>query len=315
MSDNSPMHSVRYVEISDDRAGQRLDNFLFVELKNIPRSRIYRMVRGGEVRINKKRAKQTYRLAAGDMVRIPPVRVQDSSSSPPKLSLSLQKMLKRSILHECENLLVIDKPSGLAVHGGSGIHTGLIEALRLLRPDDRRLELVHRLDRDTSGCILIARNRRTLLDLHQQLQAKSLRKTYHALVIGGWPAALSRIDAPLLKNELNSGERVVRVSKEGQRASTLFKVKERFDSLTLVEASPVTGRTHQIRVHALHAGHAIAGDEKYASQEVNRQLSGQGLKRLFLHASRLQFRIGEQVMDIRCPLSSDLELFLEKLRK
>ncbi len=309
------MHSVRYVEIGEDRAGQRLDNYLFFELKNVPRSRVYRMLRSGEVRINKKRAKQTYRLAVGDMVRIPPVRTDAGEARSTVLSDSLRKKLEASILHECDDLLVLNKPSGLAVHGGSGIHMGLIEAVRQLRPNEKRLELVHRLDRDTSGCIMIARNRRTLLDLHQQLQAKTLRKTYLALVVGRWPASLSRIDASLLKNELSSGERIVRVHKDGQKATTLFKVRDRFKDLTLVQASPITGRTHQIRVHAKHAGYSIAGDDKYTDQEINKSLSKRGLKRLFLHAEKLQLQLNNQALEVHAELEPALSKFLSKADK
>lgn len=313
--DNSSMRSVRYVEIGEDRAGQRLDNYLFVELKNVPRSRVYRMLRNGEVRINKKRAKQTYRLVVGDMVRIPPVRTDAVEQRGVALSDSLRAKLEASILHECDDLIVLNKPSGLAVHGGSGIHIGLIEAMRQLRPLEKRLELVHRLDRDTSGCIMIARNRRTLLDLHQQLQAKTLRKHYLALVVGRWPNALSRVDAPLLKNELSSGERVVKVHQDGQKATTLFKVRERYKGLTLLEASPVTGRTHQIRVHAKHAGYSIAGDEKYTDQKVNKELASQGMKRLFLHAEALHITLSGRPLSIHCGLEQNLEKFLSKVGK
>lgn len=308
---------VRYVSIDDSQAGQRLDNFLFTELKSVPKSRIYRMLRSGEVRVNKRRAKQTYRLIEGDNIRIPPVRLPSGSADkrPLFISDSLADTLREAILLETDDLLVINKPAGLAVHGGSGISLGLIEALRVLRPECKRMELVHRLDRDTSGCLMIAKNRKTLVELHQQLQAKTLTKKYLALVFGRWPKALRRVDAPLRKNELSSGERMVRVSQDGKASSTLFKVLEWFDDASLVEASPVTGRTHQIRVHAAFKGHAIAGDVKYASDAANKLARQRGLQRLFLHASELHLMLAGEPLTVTAELDNSLKLFLDNLRK
>lgn len=275
------------------------------------------MLRSGEVRVNKRRAKQTYRLLEGDSIRIPPVRLPSHSGEkqPLFVSDSLADTLKAAILLETDDLLLINKPAGLAVHGGSGINLGLIEALRVLRPECRRMELVHRLDRDTSGCLMIAKNRKTLLDLHQQLQNKTLTKRYLALVFGRWPKALRRVDAPLRKNELSSGERMVRVSQDGKASSTLFRVVEWFDDASLVEASPVTGRTHQIRVHAAFKGHAIAGDVKYAADAANKQARQRGLQRLFLHASELRFTLAGEPYTVSAELDSNLRSFLESIRK
>lgn len=308
---------VRYVSIDDAQAGQRLDNFLFTELKSVPKSRVYRMLRSGEVRVNKRRAKQTYRLLEGDSIRIPPVRVPSGADDKQAMFISdsLADTLKQAILLETEDLLVINKPAGLAVHGGSGINLGLIEALRVLRPECRRMELVHRLDRDTSGCLMIAKNRKTLVDLHQQLQSKTLSKKYLALVFGRWPKALRRVDAPLRKNELSSGERMVRVSQDGKASSTLFKVLEWFNDHSLVEASPVTGRTHQIRVHAAFKGHAIAGDVKYAPDAANKQARQRGLQRLFLHASELRLTVAGEPLTVTAELDNCLMSFLDKIRK
>ncbi len=275
------------------------------------------MLRSGEVRVNKRRAKQTYRLLAGDRVRIPPVRVAvgHEQKQPLFVSDSLARSLQTSVLYETDDLLVINKPAGVAVHGGSGISLGLIEALRLLRPECRRMELVHRLDRDTSGCLMIAKNRKTLVDLHQQLQAKTMNKTYLALVFGRWPKTLKRVDAPLRKNELSSGERMVRVSQDGKAATTLFRLLESFDDTSLVEASPVTGRTHQIRVHAAFKGHPIAGDVKYAQDQSNKEARKKGLRRLFLHASELRLSVAGEPISIRADLDQELTQFLEKIRK
>ncbi len=275
------------------------------------------MLRSGEVRVNKRRAKQTYRLLEGDSIRIPPVRVPSGADDKQAMFISdsLADTLKQAILLETEDLLVINKPAGLAVHGGSGINLGLIEALRVLRPECRRMELVHRLDRDTSGCLMIAKNRKTLVDLHQQLQSKTLSKKYLALVFGRWPKALRRVDAPLRKNELSSGERMVRVSQDGKASSTLFKVLEWFNDHSLVEASPVTGRTHQIRVHAAFKGHAIAGDVKYAPDAANKQARQRGLQRLFLHASELRLTVAGEPLTVTAELDNCLMSFLDKIRK
>lgn len=308
----TPAAGARIVEVSPDEAGQRLDNFLLARLKGAPRSLVYRIVRGGEVRVNSGRAKPERRLEAGDRVRVPPVRLAERDPAVPPRGLCEE--LAGRILFENEGLLVIDKPSGLAVHGGSGLSLGLIEALRAMRPDCKSLELVHRLDRDTSGCVMIAKKRAVLRHLHEGLREGGIKKRYLALVRGRWPASKQRVSASLEKNTLSSGERMVRADDAGKRAETLFKVLRTFDEATLVEASPLTGRTHQIRVHAQVAGHPIAGDDKYGDRDFDRKMRAHGLRRLFLHAASLAFSLpsGEAV-EVSAPLDPALERVLSSL--
>lgn len=309
-------NQVQFIDISDDEAGQRIDNFLLAKLKGVPKSMIYRIIRKGEVRVNKGRIKPEYKLIAGDQVRVPPVRVAEREEAPVSAKLDKVSALADCILYEDDAILVINKPSGTAVHGGSGLSFGVIEGLRALRPEARFLELVHRLDRDTSGILLVAKKRSALRALHEQLRLKQMQKDYLALVRGHWQSHTKVIQAPLLKNILQSGERVVRVSPEGKPSETRFKVEERFDNATLVKASPVTGRTHQIRVHTLHAGHPIAFDNRYGDKQFNSQLADTGLKRLFLHASALKFthpKTGEE-MRLQAPLDKELNQCLKVLR-
>lgn len=342
-SDSKGSLKVQFVEIDEGHVGQRLDNFLLGKLKGVPKSRIYRILRKGEVRVNKKRAKPELRLDYGDIVRIPPVRVAERKG-PAQAGSGLLQLLESSILFEDDSLMVVNKPSGLAVHGGSGINLGLIEALRQMRPDARFLELVHRLDRDTSGCIMIAKKRSMLRYLHEQIREKRVDKIYQALVVGRWPNRKRKVDVPLKKNELKSGERIVRVDAEGKESLTEFTVLERFsdsslqEELTLIEARPITGRTHQIRVHAQFAGHPLVGDDKYGLDDTNKAMKEQGIKRLFLHAARLKLQLpntlndnhkkgkkenrgmkdergSKQWFDITAPLSEDLESGLARLRK
>ncbi|HEM6851797.1 23S rRNA pseudouridine(955/2504/2580) synthase RluC [Providencia stuartii] len=309
-------NQVQFIDISDDEAGQRIDNFLLAKLKGVPKSMIYRIIRKGEVRVNKGRIKPEYKLIAGDQVRVPPVRVAEREEAPVSAKLDKVSALADCILYEDDAILVINKPSGTAVHGGSGLSFGVIEGLRALRPEARFLELVHRLDRDTSGILLVAKKRSALRALHEQLRLKQMQKDYLALVRGHWQSHTKVIQAPLLKNILQSGERVVRVSPEGKPSETRFKVEERFDNATLVKASPVTGRTHQIRVHTLHAGHPIAFDNRYGDKQFDSQLADTGLKRLFLHASALKFthpKTGEE-MWLQAPLDKELNQCLKVLR-
>lgn len=309
--------TVQIVAISADQAGQRIDNFLRTQLKGVPKSMIYRIVRKGEVRVNKKRIKPEYKLEEGDQVRIPPVRVAEREDNAVSAKLDKVAALEACILYEDDYLLILNKPSGTAVHGGSGLSFGVIEGLRALRPDARFLELVHRLDRDTSGVLLVAKKRSALRSLHEQLRLKGMQKDYLALVRGQWQSHCKVVQAPLLKNILQSGERIVRVNSEGKPSETRFKVEERFEHATLVKASPVTGRTHQIRVHAQHAGHPIAFDDRYGDREFDQQLRGTGLKRLFLHAAALRFEhpnTGETVR-IEAPLDTQLRYCLQMLRK
>lgn len=314
MKENNP--GVQLITITVDEAGQRIDNFLRTRLKGVPKSMIYRIVRKGEVRVNKKRIKPEYKLIDGDEVRIPPVRVSESEQAPVSTGLDKVAALSGAILYEDDHLLILNKPSGTAVHGGSGLSFGVIEGLRALRPDARFLELVHRLDRDTSGVLLVAKKRSALRSLHEQLRQKDMQKDYLALVRGQWQSHTKVVAAPLLKNILASGERIVRVGSEGKPSETRFKVEERFTIATLVKASPVTGRTHQIRVHALHAGHPIAFDDRYGAAEFDQQLRGSGLNRLFLHAAALRFEhpgTGE-TMRIEAPLDNALRHCLLWLR-
>lgn len=304
------------MEIPPDREGQRIDNFLSSQLKGVPKSRIYRILRKGEVRVNKSRVKPEYKLKAGDQVRIPPVRVAEAKEAP-KPSQQLSDLIEASILYEDKKLLIINKPSGLAVHGGSGINLGLIETLRQIRPQEQFLELVHRLDRDTSGCIMVAKRRSMLRYLHEQLREGRVQKFYHALVEGRWPNRRKEVNAPLKKNELRSGERIVRVDEDGKDSRTKFRVLERFIDCTLVEAKPITGRTHQIRVHAQYAGHGLVGDPKYGSDDFNRLMKERGFNRLFLHAAALEVRLpdSEKALFIEAPLDPRLHDAMARLTK
>lgn len=307
--------AVQWFEIDSELAGQRIDNFLRTRLKGAPKTLIYRILRKGEVRVNKKRIKPDYRLQDGDLVRVPPIRLS-AEKAPATVSSSLKELVERSILFEDNDLIVLNKPSGLAVHGGSGISLGLIETLRQVRPDAKFLELVHRLDRDTSGCIMVAKKRSALRFLHAALQAKQITKIYHALVEGKWSARKTKVDAPLQKNELKSGERVVKAHPLGKPSLTEFKVLQRFGHFaSLVEARPITGRTHQIRVHCQFAGHPIIGDDKYGTDPVNRDMKSYGIRRLFLHAAELRVPLpsgGRKIF--HAPLGDELERSLKQLK-
>ena len=317
---------VKLVEVDEESAGQRLDNFLIRRLKGVPKTHVYRIIRSGEVRVNKGRAAADTRVAAGDLVRLPPVRESQAAA---------QKLEKPApardfpVLFEDEHLIAIDKPSGVAVHGGSGVSFGVIEQLRQARPQARLLELVHRLDRETSGILLVAKKRSALLKLQNQFRERQTGKTYLALVVGAWPASKKVIDVPLHKYLQADGERRVKVvgkdDPDGMRSITIVKVAQRIShplpegdgrgeaGFTLLEATIKTGRTHQIRVHLASAGHPIAGDDKYGDFELNRALHKQGLKRMFLHAWRLQFDhpvTGER-MELIAALPPELQNFAE----
>ncbi len=306
---------VRFLTVTGRSDGQRLDNFLLREFPGVPKTRLYRAMRKGEIRVNKGRARPGQRLAEGDSVRLPPLH-QSVRRQPPPVPWHWADRLARRVVCEDEGLLVINKPAGLAVHGGSGVDLGLIECLRQVRPADRELELVHRLDRDTSGLILVARRPRVLRELHEKLRGEGVEKVYLALVAGRWPRGLQEVDAPLDKRARASGERVVKVSREGRRSVTRFRVVERFRDATLIEARPLTGRTHQIRVHALHAGHPLLGDVKYQGKREEVLAARGGLARLFLHAWRLRFTLDDppRGYELEAPLDDDLKAFLEKLR-
>lgn len=312
---NSTQQQVQWLDIDSDMAGQRIDNFLRTHLKGVPKSMIYRILRKGEVRVNKKRIKPDYKLQAGDTVRVPPVRVAPKSDLP-NPNLTIVSQLTERVLFEDDALIVVNKPAGMAVHGGSGLSFGLIEALRSLRADEN-LELVHRLDRETSGCLLVAKKRSVLRALNTQLREKQMKKIYLALVAGEWSKLDRGVTAPLKKQVLQSGERMVRVDSDGKPSETRFKIRQRYAEGTLVQASPVTGRTHQIRVHTQAAGHPIAMDDKYGDATFSEQMQSLGLNRLFLHAESLSFYHpkSEQWVTVEAPLDTELVAVLEQLNK
>jgi 23S rRNA pseudouridine955/2504/2580 synthase len=316
MSENKEKSSqVRQLVVAEGYQGQRLDNFLLTQLKGVPKSHVYRIVRKGEVRVNKGRTRVNYRLQQGDIIRIPPLRLVEKKLLQ-RPGDTLLAALEQSILYEDNRLIVLNKPSGLAVHGGSGLNFGVIEAMRALRPDEKQLELVHRLDRETSGCLMIARRRSALRTLHELLRTNGVDKRYLALVAGRWQRDRETVDAPLRKNSLQGGERMVRVDPEGKQALTRFRVRERFADATLVEAELLTGRTHQLRVHLAHLGTPILGDDKYGDNLANRAMKKRGLKRLFLHAESLRCNWTEDVgeLKVKAPLDRELEYLLQLLR-
>ena len=309
---------VRLVRIPDERDGQRLDNFLLGELKGAPRSIIYKIVRSGQVRVNGGRAKPETRLCGGDEVRIPPVRLEPSpeGSAPPK---SLLDRLAASIVFEDAAILVLNKPSGIAAHGGSGVSFGVIEGLRALRPG-ASIELVHRLDRDTSGVLVLAKKRSALLELQALMRGgeddEGPGKRYLTLLVGRVPDGTLTVDAPLQRSVLQGGERMVRVHPEGKASVSHFRVLERRGGHSFCEVRIETGRTHQIRVHAAHLGHPVAGDPKYGDKAANKRLADTvGLKRLFLHAASMEFALdgGRTPYHVTAPLTDDLRDVLDRL--
>jgi 23S rRNA pseudouridine955/2504/2580 synthase len=310
--------AVRLLEVDQESTGQRIDNFLLTQLKGVPRSLIYRLLRTGQVRVNKGRKKPHYKLNTGDMVRIPPVSVVERE--PSQASNSDKERLSNSILYEDKSIIVINKPAGMAVHGGSGLSYGVIEAFRQLRPECHFLELVHRLDRETSGCLVLAKKRSALVRLHEMLRrehGKSMDKTYLALLRGVWQGKKKKINAPLEVNSRKSGERFVTISANGKPATSIFVPEKNFPKAgaALVSIRLLTGRTHQARVHALSIGQPIAGDDRYGDRAFNRRMKLDGLNRLFLHASRLRFKhpLEDKQMDIEAPLPEPLSRLLENL--
>ncbi|NRB41603.1 MAG: RluA family pseudouridine synthase [Pseudomonadales bacterium] len=310
--DKTIAYPVRFLDVDADDAGQRVDNFLFRHLKGVPKSRIYRALKKGEVRINKGRVKADYRLKERDIVRVPPVKVDVKKKA--FVGDSLQARLERAIIFENNDLLIVNKPSGLAVHGGSGISVGLIEALRQMRPDCRRLELAHRLDRDTSGCTVVVKNAKTLRYLHQQLRERTMDKTYLCLVKGRWPRRRTLVDIGLEKNVLKSGERMVTATPEGKPSKTRFSIVNALPGVTLIEAKPITGRTHQIRVHAQYAGFPLLGDEKYCPKDDNEWAKNRGLSRLFLHAAEIAFKLTPdgKMQVFKAPLPAELDKVIQQ---
>ena len=305
-------HTATHIEVSDAESGQRLDNFLLRKLSGVPKTRIYRAIRKGEVRVDKGRAKPERKLSAGEVIRIPPI---GSVETPAKAEAPARwnQRIAQSVVYEDKGLIIVNKPTGLAVHGGSGIDFGLIETLRQQRLEQPYLELVHRLDRDTSGLVMIAKRASVLRELHDLLRNDGIDKRYLALVAGKWPSHLARVQAKLGKSALSSGERMVRVDASGKPSITDFRVVERLAGATLVEAKPITGRTHQIRVHAQHAGHPILGDVKYSDDGQLAVAKDAGLRRLFLHAYSLRFELGGKTIEVRAELDEELSGVCESL--
>ncbi len=303
---------VRLVTVGDEFAGQRVDNFLMRELKGVPRTLIYRIIRKGEVRVNRSRVQPSQKLCSGDLVRIPPVRAATPGAPPTE---SRAKRVLEHVLFEDDRLMVIDKPSGMASHGGSGINHGVIELMRAARPDLQYLELVHRLDRDTSGCMMLAKRRSALRALHEQLREGKVEKHYLALVRGHWDYGTRKVEYPLATHTRQGGERHVTVDESGKYALSIFRPVETSRVASLVEVKIGTGRTHQIRVHAAAMDHPIAGDPRYGDKDWNKELGKMGLKRLFLHATAVTFthpKSGESVL-VNAPLPEDLSSAMERI--
>lgn len=308
---------VKWLTVDEESAGQRLDNFLIRHLKGVPKTHVYRIIRSGEVRVNKGRASADSRIETGDVVRLPPVRISDKVAEKAARPAPGREF---PLLLEDDALMAIDKPAGVAVHGGSGVSFGVIEQLRQARPLAKLLELVHRLDRETSGILLVAKKRSALKHVQDQFRERETGKTYLALVQGQWPEKLKVIDSALHKFLLPDGERRVRVTSnedpDGMRSITLVKVAERWDACSLLEVTIKTGRTHQIRVHLASQGHPIAGDDKYGDFEWNKALQKQGLKRMFLHAWRLQFThpaTGKRI-ELKSNLPPELQLYVNHVK-
>jgi len=304
-------HGVRQVDIGPERDGQRIDNALATLLKGVPKSMIYRLLRTGQVRVNGKRAKPDTRLSAGDRLRIPPVRTAertpDQGPAPDMVAA-----VAEAVVFEDKHFLVIDKPSGIASHGGSGVSHGAIELLRAAHPE-QHLELVHRLDRDTSGVLVFAKTRAGLTGLQAAIRAGEVTKQYLCLMVGHPPKARFDVNAPLLKSVLQGGERMVRVSDNGKPSLTFFREMEQLTGARLMQATLGTGRTHQIRVHAAHVGHPLAGDTKYGDREANKRFREKGLNRLFLHAAHMGFELEGRAYAFSAPLPDDLKNFLDAL--
>ncbi|MEQ1836005.1 MAG: 23S rRNA pseudouridine(955/2504/2580) synthase RluC [Candidatus Nitrotoga sp.] len=306
---NLRKESVTWAKIDEGSCDQRIDNFLCKHLKGVPKSHIYRILRSGEVRVNKKRVDQTYRLQLGDHVRIPPVRVTEAQDR------DYVPALEFPILYEDDALLVIDKPSGVAVHGGSGVSFGVIEQLRSARPHAKFLELVHRLDRETSGVLLLAKKRSALINLHEQMRDGKNDKRYLCLVLGKWQNVKQHVKLPLHKFNAQNGEKRVMVREDGQASYTIFTLQKNWPEFSLLEAQLKTGRTHQIRVHLSHLGFPIAGDDKYGDFARNKELIKQRLKRMFLHAYSITFAhpLTAEVVRLNAPLPKELQEFMDKL--
>lgn len=308
-------NQVMFLEVGEDGDGQRIDNYLLKRLKGVPKSHVYRILRSGEVRVNKGRAAADRRLALGDVVRVPPLRLPDKSEEAPVPARDF------AVVFEDEAMLVLDKPSGVAVHGGSGVSFGVIEQIRRARPQLRFLELAHRLDRETSGLLIVGKKRAALTRLHDLFRDGGIGKRYLALVKGHWRDVLRNVRFPLLKYQTPEGERRVRVAPEGKEAHSIMRLQRRWETpagcFSLLEVELRTGRTHQIRVHLAHLGFPILGDEKYGDFTLNRDLQKRGLKRMFLHAAsmRLPHPLSGQALEFSAPLPAELAVFLDKLER
>lgn len=317
----SAFDRVSFVTVAEDGDGQRVDNYLVKLLKGVPKSHIYRIVRSGEVRVNKGRVKANTRLTLGDTLRLPPIKVAEKTVV--TLGKAAAAEILNAVIYEDDGMLVINKPAGMAVHAGSGVSAGVIETLRAAMPSHTYLELVHRLDRQTSGCLMIAKKPSVLKSLHNDLRGDGVDKRYYALTVGRWPKGIELVNAPLLKREVDvhtkssTGDRMVKVSSDGKPSQTQFKIVTQFNGFTLVEAKPLTGRTHQIRVHAQYHNCPLAGDDRYGDFGVNKDLARQlGLKRLFLHAHQLTFYspVAEKRITVNAPMLKDLESVLARLK-
>jgi 23S rRNA pseudouridine955/2504/2580 synthase len=295
-----------WVEVGEEAAEQRIDNYLLRRLKGVPKSHVYRVLRSGEVRVNSGRVKPEYRLQPGDRIRVPPIRMSDRPAP--------ARPAEFPIVHEDPAILVVDKPSGVAVHGGSGVSQGVIESLRAARPQAKVLELVHRLDRDTSGLLMIAKKRSALVELHRMLREGEIDKRYTVVVQGEWPAERVELRESLHKYVTASGERRVSVQADGMSAFTKIKVLKKNAEFSVLEARLLTGRTHQIRVHLAHARHPVLGDDKYGDFPLNKALAREGVKRLFLHASRLRLKhpLTGEALALEATLPQDMALFIRK---
>ena len=302
--------AVRHERIDEAAAGQRIDNYLLRIAKGVPKSHVYRILRSGEVRVNGGRVQQTYRLQEGDEVRIPPIRIAEPTHAAPAPA---GKPLP--VVYEDDALLLIDKPSGKAVHGGSGVSYGVIEQLRVQRPELRMLELAHRLDRETSGLLIVAKKRSALTALHDMMREGAVQKRYLTLVPGRWSNPLQHVKAPLFKYLTAEGERRVRVADDGKAAHSIVRLVRRWRDYSLLEVELKTGRTHQIRVHLAHLGFALCGDDKYGDFALNKRLEGEGLRRMFLHAAQLRFAhpLTGAPLAFESPLPADLRSFLDRL--
>jgi 23S rRNA pseudouridine955/2504/2580 synthase len=307
----------KLVEVDEGRAGQRIDNFLLANFTNVPKSRIYRAIRSGEVRVNKGRVKPVYRVKLGDMVRLPPISSDQSSDKPRRVPSDLIERLENQIVYESEHLLVINKPAGIAVHSGTGDYWGVIEVFRASRENQPFLELAHRIDKETSGCLVLAKTRRALLDVQEGLHAKESEKEYVFLTKGDWRVKKHTVTHALEKQANNAiGSKMIG-AESGKEAITIFSTKERYKKHTLISAAIKTGRTHQIRVHAQLEGHPVAGDKRYGDFEYNRALQKLGLQRMFLHAVYLKLRLVDlsQTLEFRAPLPDELKNLCKQLRK